>query len=88
MRRRNRHVDEIELETHESVRRSGRDFDRAVFKKALEKAKRWMRAAYGSVDYGEFIAESGPDISAYYDETLETPDGINTFNRETIRRNR
>lgn len=58
-----------------------------VLTKALAKGSRWMGAAYGEVDWAEWVAESGLDgvanaIAFYYKETLEDPTGLNTRNNQ------
>lgn len=56
--------------------------DRDVFRKSLDKAKRFMVAAYGSEDFEQFIDETGGSIACFVQETLAKPDGLNTFNRK------
>lgn len=51
---------------------------------AVEKAKRWMKAAYGCVDWQELEDETGNAVGtviAYAEETKAVPDGVKTFNR-------
>ncbi len=57
------------------------ELDAEVFAKAVEKAKRWAKKAYGSAVLSEYVAETGGSVACYYTETLEKPDGKNTFNR-------
>lgn len=60
----------------------GRPLDESVFKKALEKAKRWMRNAYGDADLQEYISERGGSVATYYRETEAQPDGRGTHNHQ------
>lgn len=76
----NKYIDQIRAATKAEI---GISFDEVIFQKALGKAKRWMRSAFGSVDYEAFINDSGESISYYYNETLKLPKGTGTFNRET-----
>jgi hypothetical protein len=67
----------------------GPDFSEEIFQKAVGKAKRWMKLAYGAVDWDSFLAENGgASIVVYYRETLEKPDGRGTFNHATHGRRR
>jgi len=75
---------QVELIKAETQKALGRELSDDIFQKALAKAKRWMKNAYGSVDLEEYIAESGGSIAGYYTETEERPDGLNTFNRQTM----
>lgn len=55
-----------------------------VIESGVNKAKRWMKAAYGEVDWEELENETGNalgSVIAYCEETLAVPDGIKTFNR-------
>lgn len=62
---------------------NGREFSEAVFKSALEKARRHMRNKYGRTDYENEHAESGTDnVRYFYAETLRQP-GRDTFNHDT-----
>lgn len=58
----------------------GNDFSPEVFKKAMAKLKRWMKAAYGGLDW-DSCSDVADSVDTYYEETLEdTTDGQNTFN--------
>jgi hypothetical protein len=55
-----------------------------VIQKGLAKAERWMKKAYGGVDYQEYCNEVGNPIEAvenYCQETMMKPTGQKTFNR-------
>lgn len=55
-----------------------------VINKAIAKAERWMRAAYGEVDwqgYGDEIGDPVEGVETYCKETMANPDGRRTFNR-------
>ena len=45
----------IEIIRQKTKEDFGNKFDEVIFQKALAKAKRWMRGAYGEVDYECFI---------------------------------
>ena len=56
-----------------------------VIESGLRKAERWMRAAYGAVDWTELQNETGDavgQVAGYCEESLQKPDGLGTFNRE------
>lgn len=58
--------------------------DPALVEKAIKKAERWMRAAYGSIDWEELQNETGDavgNVMGYLVETKDQPDGRKTFNR-------
>jgi hypothetical protein len=76
-------VAEIQRMTQAEI---GGAVDADTFRKALEKAKRWMRNAYGSADLEEWINENGGSIAAYYRECQKDPTGRDTFNRQTARK--
>lgn len=63
----------------------GTSFSEEIYKKALAKYKRWMKAAYGGVDWNEsdFAGHVGA-LALYYRETEKTPDGQDTMNRQTF----
>lgn len=55
-----------------------------IVKKAIEKSKRWQRAAYEGINWDEVEAETGSifeHIEFYCVETMKKNDGKNTFNR-------
>jgi hypothetical protein len=53
-----------------------------VFEKARLKLERWMRKAFGNVDYSQV---DGPaTLISFYRETLAKSDGLNTFNRGKV----
>jgi hypothetical protein len=66
----------------------GPALDAAALESALKKAERWMRNAYGSVDWDE-LTEGGTQLGtleAFYQETLkDTSGGTRTFNNESRR---
>lgn len=58
--------------------------DQVLVEKGLKKAERWMRAAYGEVNWTELQNETGDAVGtvvSYMMESKEKPDGRNTFNR-------
>ena len=60
----------------------GETFSNETFKKAVAKAERWQRSAYGFIDWDEYKLESGVEaLDCFYKETLEKIDGRDTFNR-------
>ena len=61
----------------------GKDYSPEIARKAIEKAKRWLKAAYGLVDWGEDDYDTHLDrIDFYYRETLnDKTNGVATFNR-------
>lgn len=64
----------------------GGQVDPIAFDKAIAKAQRHMKAKYGSVDYQCEVDEGGyGNVVCFYDETVQQPDGKNTFNREAHR---
>lgn len=59
-------------------------YSEEVIEKAIAKAQRWMKAAYGCIDWEELQGETGSAVGyviGYAEETLKEPSGINTFNR-------
>lgn len=55
-----------------------------IINKALAKVERWMRNAYGEVDWAEYDAETGSaveSVEGYCKETVAKPDGKKTWNR-------
>ena len=76
----------IRENTIRRLQTKGIEIDNDIYQKALSKAKRWMKSAYGSLNYGEYLQEC-TDVSYYYLECLDEPTGINTFNNETKRNN-
>jgi hypothetical protein len=56
-------------------------FTDADVNKALAKAERWMRNAYGEVDWNEEDGQEGNTLS-YLEETLANPSGRSTFSRD------
>jgi hypothetical protein len=49
-----------------------------IFTKTIKKSERYMRKAYGEINWTELSAQS---IVAFYNETLTNPKGLKTFNR-------
>ena len=69
----------------------GHDTNPEFLTKALQKAERWMRNAYGGVDWEAYVSEHGSeaDVHFYYRECVHMPDpGAPTFNRQTERQRR
>jgi len=63
----------------------GPTFSAAVFAKAKAKYTRWMKAAYGDIDWSEKDAEGhAGSILCYYRETEKVADGRATMNRQTF----
>lgn len=62
----------------------GPSFKAEVFQKALAKAKRWAKAAYGTADMQMYVDECGYSLLHYYRETEARI--TKTFNREVIKR--
>lgn len=71
---------DFRMATRRAVLESGKDFDLAVFEKAYGRAKRWMVAAYGSVDLDNYAGESCLDLSCYYYDVLNAT-ANKSFNR-------
>lgn len=63
--------------------------DEVVFKKAMNKTKRHMRAKFGGFNYEMEMQEAGADnFVCFYEETVATPDGVDTFNNNMARQRR
>lgn len=72
---------EIKLASSKSEFKSqllAKGYSAEVVAKALAKAERWMRKAFGGVDWNEI--ELGT-IEAFCKDTQKNPEGKNTFNR-------
>ena len=61
----------------------GTSFDEVIYKKAVLKGKRWMKGAYGSVDFTNDDEDDHVSrFSYYYEETMnDKSKGTRTFNR-------
>jgi hypothetical protein len=57
----------------------GSNLNEDIFNKARLKLERWMRKAYGSVDYS--LIDGPHTLIAFYNETIRIPNGKTTFNR-------
>ena len=60
-------------------------FDQQINDSGIRKAERWMRAAYGKVDWTEYESETGnaaDAVEVFCKESLAVPDGIATSNRD------
>lgn len=65
-------------------------YSKEVLKSALDKTRRFMKAAYGRVDWMELEAEGSAleTVIAYCEDTLKHPDGQKTFNKNHFGRSK
>jgi hypothetical protein len=73
-------LDTIIKNTRAMIIENGVMVDEGLFQSAFGKTKRWMRNAYGEIDWCEYLNECGNFYALYIESILE-PDGKNTFNR-------
>lgn len=66
----------------------GSSIDDRAYRKAIDKMKRWMKAAYGGLDWGNDDLDAWVSIwETYYEETInDKTNRINTFNRNNFNR--
>jgi hypothetical protein len=80
-------VQALKLETAKALMLTS--LDPVVWAKAMAKARRWMKGAYGSADLEMFMAENGySTMRYYYEETLREANGVCTVNREMYNEHR
>ncbi len=84
---------QVKENTKKLVEAAGMIFDEETWKRAVAKEERWMKGAYGSIDWQERIDEAACDETndfdcfTYYKESIiKAAPGQTTFNRKNLNR--